>query len=264
MKDLHATSLRVRKHIINTLYHAQSGHPGPSLSIADIMTGLFFQVMKTEPEKLRDIFILSKGHAAPCLYAILAELGVISTDDLLTLRDLGSPLQGHPVKNTLPFIDASTGSLGQGLSVGIGYALGIKLKQQQRRVYVIIGDGECQEGQIWEAAMSAAKFQLDNLVAIVDYNKLQNDGAVKDIMPLEPITNKWESFGWSVIEIDGHNLQEIVSACATKADSKPTMIIAHTQKGKGISFMEKNMSWHSRAITSAEYNSAMSELEVGV
>ncbi len=261
MKKLELIALAVRKNIIDALHHAQSGHPGPSLSIADIMTGLFFHVMKTEPQKERDIFILSKGHAAPCLYAVLAELGKIPKDFLLTLRDLGSPLQGHPVKNRLPFIDASTGSLGQGLSVGIGYSLGIKLKKEQRKVYVIIGDGECQEGQIWEAAMAAAKFKLNNLIAIVDYNKLQNDGAVVDIMPLEPIKDKWQAFGWNVVEIDGHNLTEIIRGCSLHHQYQPTMIIAHTEKGKGISFMEKNMSWHSRAITQEEYVSAMNELE---
>lgn len=261
MIHLNQVALRVRKNIINTLHYAQSGHPGPSLSVADIMTGLFFKVMKTSPEDLRDIFILSKGHAVPCLYAVLAELGAISTSDLLTLRDLGSPLQGHPVKNTLPFIDASTGSLGQGLSVAIGYALGIRLKHQKRRVYVVIGDGECQEGQIWEAAMSAAKFQLNNLVTILDYNKLQNDGAVENIMPLEPLRNKWEAFGWNVIEIDGHDLASIIEACSTSHHNKPTMIIAHTKKGKGVSFMENSMGWHSRAINSDEHTSALNELE---
>ena len=187
----------IRKLTIDSLYAAQSGHPGPSMSIVEILTTLFFSEMNLEGEK-RDRFILSKGHAAPSLYATLSVLGHISGNEINSLRTIGSPLEGHPVKGKLPLIDASTGSLGQGLSIGIGYALGMKLKNEKRRVFVIIGDGECQEGQIWEAAMSAPKFALDNLLAIVDYNGYQNDGSVDKTMSLEPIRDKWESFNWHV------------------------------------------------------------------
>lgn len=252
----------IRKLTLDSLYAAQSGHPGPSLSIVEILATLFFDEMNLDGEE-RDRFILSKGHAVPSLYATLALKGYIQEDELKTLREVNSKLEGHPVRGTLPLIDASTGSLGQGLSVGIGYALGKRLKGDDHKVYVIVGDGESQEGQIWEAAMSAAKFKLDNLVAIVDYNGFQNDGAVKDQMPLEPLDKKWRAFGWHVQTVDGHNIEELLQAYKnTRRSKKPSAIIANTIKGKGISFMEGTMGWHSRKITPEEYKLAMEELGV--
>ncbi|MFC1690841.1 transketolase [Nanoarchaeota archaeon] len=261
--NLTDVALEIRRRTLKSLYSAQSGHPGPSLSIVEMLSTLFFKEMNIKGEE-RDRFILSKGHAAASFYAVLSILGHISEDQLLTLREMGSPLQGHPVKGTLPLVDASTGSLGQGLSIGIGYALGIKLKGQDRRVYVIIGDGESQEGQIWEAAMAAPKFKLGNLLVIVDYNKYQNDGAVKDIMPLDPLADKWKSFGWHVQEVDGHDMDALTEAYqnARKERDKPSVIVANTMKGKGISFMEGEMSWHSKAMKPEEYESAMNELGV--
>lgn len=255
----------IRKRTLHSLYKAQSGHPGPSLSWVEIAATLFFDELNLKDEKTRDKFILSKGHGAATLYAAISiyDPQQVTEDMLKTLRDMGSPLQGHPVRGTLPLVDASTGSLGQGLSVGIGYALGMKLKKENdRQVYVVLGDGECQEGQVWEAAMSAKKFKLDNLTAIVDYNKFQNDGAVTDTMPLDHFVNKWRSFGWHTQEIDGHNIEQLLKAYANakKKKGKPSAIIAHTLKGKGISFMEGDMSWHSRAISPQEYTDIMNEL----
>lgn len=259
--ELKEIALEIRRRTINSLYAAQSGHPGSSLSIVEILTTLFFAEINLKG-KNRDRFILSKGHAVPSLYAAFSLLGHISVEELKTLRQIGSPLEGHPVKGKLPFIDASTGSLGQGLSIGIGYALGIKLKNEERRVYVIIGDGECQEGQIWEAAMAASKFGLNNLLVILDYNKYQNDGSVKDTMPLEPLTQKWRSFNWHVQEVDGHNMNELLDAYKeARKFYQPSVIIAHTVKGKGVSFMESKIDWHSRAINNEEYKIAIQELE---
>jgi len=264
MKDLKEIAIEVRRRTIDSLYAAQSGHPGPSLSIVEILATLFFREMTIKGEN-RDRFILSKGHAVPSLYAIFSMLGHISEEKLKTLREIGSPLEGHPVRGKLPLIDASTGSLGQGLSIGIGYALSIKLKKEDRRVYVIIGDGESQEGQIWEAAMSASKFRLKNLIVIMDCNKYQNEGSVNDTMPLDPLVQKWESFNWHVQEVDGHNMNKLMDAYKEARESpKPSIIIAHTVKGKGVSFMESNMSWHSKIITQEEYKIAMQELGVKV
>ncbi len=261
-------AIEVRKRTLSSLYSAQSGHPGPSLSWTEIATTLLFKELNLKDEKTRDRFILSKGHGVATLYSAISIYNPkqVPKEMLTTLRDIDSPLQGHPVRGTLPLIDASTGSLGQGLSIGIGYALGIKLKKEEdRRVYVVLGDGECQEGQVWEAAMSASKFKLDNLVSIVDYNKFQNDGAISEIMPLESFANKWGSFGWYTQEVDGHNIEQLLNAY-TKARNKkrkPSVIIANTVKGKGISFMEGDMGWHSRKITDDEYNAAMEELAGG-
>ena len=286
-KELYTTARNIRVNIMDALYHAQSGHPGPSLSIVEILATLIFKEMNIgavctstddqfinkvtgvphnqkylDDEQNHDTLILSKGHASTTLYAALVEAGYINKEALDTLRDIGSRLQGHPVRGTLPFVAASTGSLGQGLSIGVGRALGSKFKKDGRRFYVILGDGECQEGQIWEAAMSASKFNLDNLVAVVDFNKLQNDGAVANIMPLNPIIDKWMSFGWYVQEIDGHNITELLKAYEnTRAyNNKPSVIIARTMKGKGISFMEDTMDWHSRAISKDQYQAAIAEL----
>ena len=260
IEELINKAAKIRKRTLFALYSAQSGHPGPSLSIVEILTALLFSEMNCHGEK-RDRIILSKGHAVASFYAALSTGGFIKQEELSHLREIGSPLQGHPVRDTLPLIDASTGSLGQGLSVGIGYALGMRLKREDRRVYVIIGDGECQEGQIWEAAMSAAKFCLGNLVVILDYNKFQNSGAVNDIMPIEPLRKKWESFGWDVQEIDGHDFNAIISSFKdARCKLTPQIIIAHTKKGKGVSFMEEKMAWHSRVIKADEYDAITKEL----
>ncbi|MDT7041845.1 transketolase [Candidatus Nitronereus thalassa] len=241
---------QVRIGSLLSIYFAGSGHPGGSLSAADLLTALWSEELNVFPEDRestsRHKFILSKGHACPALYAILAEMGYLQKTALKTLRKLGSPLQGHPHVLDLPCVEASTGSLGQGFSVAIGMALGLKKQQKAERVYVLLGDGELQEGEIWEGAMCAAQFQLDNLCAIVDYNKLQSDDFNERIMGLEPLGAKWEAFNWHVLEIDGHNFFEISEALAKSRSHGlgPTLIIAHTLKGKGVSFMEGNPAWH--------------------
>lgn len=256
----------IRKHIIKAIYTAGSGHPGGSLSAADIITALYFNVMNVDPKKPhweeRDRFVLSKGHAAPALYAALAERGFFPVKELLTLRKIGSRLQGHPDMRKLPGIEASTGSEGQGLSVGIGMALAAKLNRKLYRIYVMIGDGENDCGQIWEAAMSSSHFKLDNLTAILDRNNLQLDGQTEQIMSLEPIADKWKAFGWHVIEINGHDFKEILSALhsAKQIKGKPTIIIAHTIKGKGVSFMEGAVGFHGKAPNDEQYKQAMIDL----
>jgi len=258
----------VRADIIRMLCEAKSGHPGGSLSAADLMTALYFEKLKHKPKEPdwdgRDRVIFSKGHACPLLYACLAECGYFPITELLTLRKFGSRLQGHPGKNKgLPGIELSTGSLGQGLSAGVGMALGLKLDKKSNRVYVLMGDGEQQEGSIWEAAMSAAHYKLDNLCGIVDSNKLQIDGSVKEVMGIEPLAEKWRAFGWNVIEINGHNIQEIISAYdkAAKTCDKPSVIIAQTVKGKGVSFMENQAGWHGKAPNKEQADTALKELE---
>jgi transketolase len=250
------------------IHVAGSGHPGGSLSATDIMTALYFKHMNVRPAEPkwedRDRFVLSKGHAAPALYACLAEAGYFSTDSLSTLRQIGSKLQGHPDMRKTPGVEASTGSEGQGLSMGIGMALAGKLDRKQYRVYVMLGDGELDCGQIWEAAMSAAFFKVDNLVAIVDRNKLQLDGPTESIMSLEPLPDKWKAFGWHVIEANGHDFRDILSALdqAREIKGKPTVIIAHTVKGKGVSFMEGAVGFHGKAPNKEQYDQAMKELGV--
>jgi len=241
---------QVRINSLVSIYHATSGHPGGSLSAADLLTVLWSEELRGFPESVdlqhHHKFILSKGHACPALYAILAEMGYIPKSALKTLRKLGSPLQGHPHVLDLPCVETSTGSLGQGFSVAIGMALGLKKQQKTERVYVLLGDGELQEGEIWEGAMCAAQFELENLCAIVDYNKMQSDDLNEHIMGLEPLRAKWEAFNWHVLEIDGHNFIEISEAFSKsrKHGLGPTLIIAHTIKGKGVSFMEGNPLWH--------------------
>jgi len=241
---------QVRISSLVSIYHAASGHPGGSLSAADLLTVLWSEevgLYSDKPEtRERQKFILSKGHACPALYAVLAEMGCIPKSSLLSLRKLGSPLQGHPHVLDLPWVESSTGSLGQGFSVAIGMALGLKKQHKAERVYVLLGDGELQEGQIWEGAMFAAQFELGNLCAIVDYNKLQSDDLNDRIMGLEPLRAKWEAFNWHVLEIDGHNLAEISEALskAREPGLGPTLIIAHTIKGRGVRYMEGNPSWH--------------------
>jgi transketolase len=246
---------------------AGSGHPGGSLSAAEIMAVLYFHEMRVDPEQPdwpdRDRFILSKGHAAPLLYAALAERGFLPEEELMTLRRLGTRLQGHPDCRRLPGVDMSTGSLGQGLSVGNGLALAARLDRRSYRVYVLLGDGEIQEGMVWEAGMAAAHYGLDNLVAIVDHNGLQIDGPVSQVMSVEPMAAKWEAFGWEVVSVDGHEVESIAWALdhARSVKGKPTVIIARTIKGKGVSFMENRVEWHGVAPKGEELDRALKELD---
>ncbi len=264
--ELQEIAKRVRREIIVMIGEAKSGHPGGSLSAVEILTTLYFNVMRHDPANPswadRDHFILSKGHAAPVLYCMLAETGYTPLDQLNTLRKMGSIYQGHPDKRFIPALEASTGSLGVGLSVGLGYSLAARLDGRPSRTYVVLGDGEIQEGQIWEAAMFGAYHKVDNLVAIVDYNKIQLDGFVKDIMEVAPLAEKWRSFGWHTIEVDGHDIPKLQAAFAEAAATKgkPTCLVANTVKGKGVSFMENNPKFHGTAPTPAEVQTALQEL----
>ena len=265
-KELTELAKKLRRHVITMIATAGSGHPGGSLSAADIIAVLYFKVMRYDPQDPqwpeRDRFILSKGHAAPILYAALAESGYFPVEELTTLRKLNSRLQGHTDRTTTPGVEMSAGALGQGLSFGIGTALAARLDARDYQVYVLLGDGECDEGQIWEAAMAAAYFKVDNLVAIIDRNKQQLDGWTQDIMNLEPLTEKWRAFNWYVIEIDGHNIDQIQQAIeeAETIKGKPSVIIAHTVKGKGVSFMENNIDFHGKAPTPEQAELALREL----
>lgn len=256
----------IRKDILIMLANAGSGHTGGSLSATDIVTALYFSKMRHDPWNPkwpeRDRFILSKGHAAPLLYAVLARSGYFDRKELMTLRRLGSRLQGHPDCKVLPGVEMSTGSLGQGLSIGNGIAMAGKLNKNNYRVYVLLGDGENQEGQVWEAAMTAAHYRLDNLCAILDRNGLQIDGQVEEVMSIEPIVEKWRAFGWDVLEIDGHDMNQILLAFdkAEGTKGKPTMVIAHTIKGKGVSFFEGKVEYHGIAPTKEELERALAEL----
>jgi len=264
--ELKNKAVQIRCDIIDMICTANAGHPGGSLSAADIVTALYFRVMRLDPENPdwpdRDRFILSKGHACPVWYAALAERGYFDKSHLRTLRRLNSILQGHPDMRKTPGIDMTAGSLGHGLSAGLGMALSGKLQNKDYHVWVIIGDGETQEGSIWEAAMAAAKWKADNLTAILDRNHLQNDDCVDDEMPIEPLGDKWRAFGWHVVEIDGHNMGEIVEALegARSFKGAPTMIIAHTIKGKGVSYMENVVEWHGRAPCKEEAEQALEEI----
>ncbi|AFV10885.1 putative transketolase [Thermacetogenium phaeum DSM 12270] len=257
---------RIRIDIIRMLAEAGSGHPGGSLSGVEIVTALFFHVLRLRPEEPewpeRDRFILSKGHAAPLLYAALAERGFFPREELLTLRKLGSRLQGHPVRNKAPGVEASTGSLGQGLSVGLGIALAGRLDRRDYRVYVLLGDGESEEGQVWEAAMAAAHYRAGNLTAILDFNGLQIDGRIQEVMSPLPLPDKWEAFGWAVREVDGHDFRELLEAFewAKGVHDRPSMIIARTVKGKGVSFMEDVADWHGKAPSREQAEQALGEL----
>lgn len=266
INELEAIARKLRRHVINMISTAGSGHPGGSLSAADIVTALYFDILKHDAANPhwpdRDRFILSKGHAAPVLYAALAECGYFPLDWLTTLRKTGTCLQGHTDSLLTPGVDVSAGSLGQGLSIGIGMALAARLDNRDYRTYVLLGDGECDEGQVWEAAMFAPNYKLDNLTAIVDFNTLQLDGRTGDIMDLEPFVAKWAAFKWEVIEINGHDMQQILSAIeqARTVQGKPTVIVAHTIKGKGVSFMENNVDWHGKAPNKSETEIALREL----
>ena len=266
LQDLSEQACKIRQDIVKMLGKAGSGHPGGSLSSADIVTVLYFNEMKIDPQRPdwpeRDRFVLSKGHAAPVLYAALAEKGFFAREELMTLRKTGSRLQGHPSLKHLPGVEMSTGSLGQGLSAANGMALAARLDKRDYRVFVLLGDGEIQEGQVWEAAMAAAHYKLDNLVAFLDHNGLQIDGPVGQIMSPEPVADKWRSFGWHVEEIDGHNLKEITDALARagKVKGKPVMIIADTVKGKGVSYMENQVGWHGSTPNAEQTSQALTEL----
>ncbi len=267
VKEMKAVAKRLRRHIITMTGRAGSGHPGGSLSAVEIVTALYFKVLRHKPQDPRwgdrDRFILSKGHAAPVLYATLAECGYFPVDELATLRQLDSRLQGHTDRVTTPGVEMSAGALGQGLSFAIGVALAGRLNSQDYRVYVLLGDGECDEGQIWEAAMAAAHYKLDNLAAIVDNNGQQIDGWNRDVMNLDPFNKKWQAFGWHVIEVDGHDLARLITAFdrAKLVKGKPTVIIAHTIKGKGVSFMENNPDFHGKVPNAEEVEIALKELE---
>ena len=265
-QELENISKLMRKDIITMLTESASGHPGGSLSIVDIMSVLFFEEMNISPsnpkDPNRDRFVLSKGHAAPALYSALARKGYFDVEELMTLRKTGSRLQGHPNMNDLPGIDMSTGSLGQGISAAVGMALAGKLDKKDYRVYTILGDGELEEGQVWEAAMSAAHYNLDNLTAFVDNNGLQIDGDIKDVMNPAPIDKKFDAFGWNVLKINGHNYDEIRNAIEEAKNKKgqPTVIICDTVKGKGVSFMENNAGWHGNAPNKEQCEQALSEI----
>jgi transketolase len=266
ISDLESRARAVRKHIVRMTCTAGSGHPGGSLSCTDIVVALYFHIMKHDPQNPcwedRDRFVLSKGHAAPALYATLAEAGYFPKDELATLRKLGCKLQGHPSMQKCTGIDMSTGSLGQGLSVGVGMALAARLDRKPYRIYTIHGDGEMQSGNIWEAAMAASHYKLDSITSFIDRNQLQIDGPTEQIMSIEPLALKWKSFGWYVIEINGHNFSEILGAVenAREIKGKPTMIIAHTVKGKGVSFMEGALSFHGKAPSKQQCEQALKEL----
>jgi len=266
IKEMEAIAKKLRRHIISMTGKAGSGHPGGSLSAVEIVTALYFRVLRYNSKDPcwpdRDRFILSKGHAAPVLYATLAECGYFPVEELSTLRQLDSRLQGHTDCTLTPGVEMSAGSLGQGLSFGIGVALAGRLNSQEYKVYVLLGDGECDEGQVWEAAMAAAHFKLDNLVAIVDNNGQQIDGWNRDVMNLAPFDKKWQAFGWRVIEVGGHDLTQLIDAFdqAKLVKSQPAVIIAHTIKGKGVSFMENNPDFHGKAPTAAEVEIALKEL----
>jgi transketolase len=266
IKELELKARQIRRLIIEMLGAACSGHPGGSLSAADLVTALFFAVLRHDPKKPdwpdRDRFHMSKGHCCPLWYAVLAESGYFSKDKLLTLRKLGSMLQGHPDRRT-PGVDVASGSLGQGLSVSLGMSLAARLDKKDYRIYCLLGDGEIQEGNIWEAAMAISHYKCDNLCAILDYNGFQIDGKVSEIMGLEPLAAKWQAFGWHTIEIDGHNMRQILAAYeqAESTKGKPSIIIARTIKGKGVSFMENVVNFHGCAPTKEEVVKALKELE---
>ena len=265
-KQLEIAATKVRMGVIEGVHAAKAGHPGGSLSIADTLTYIYMHRMNVNPEQPdmpeRDRLVLSKGHTAPALYAVLAERGFFPAEELKTLRKIGSRLQGHPSMGKLPGIDMSTGSLGQGISAACGMALSGKLSDDYYRVYAILGDGEIEEGQVWEAAMFAAPYKLDNLVAVVATNGLQIDGKISDVMSPYPIDEKFRAFGWNVVCIDGHDFDQIEKAFdeAERTIGKPTVIIQKSVKGKGVSFMENQVGWHGKAPNDEEYAVAMKEL----
>ncbi len=266
VKKLGKIASEVRAEIVKMLACAGSGHTGGSLSMVELLVGLYFYKFKCEPEKplcyTRDIFVLSKGHGCPALYSVLAHMNFFDKKELSTLRKLGTRLQGHPQRG-LPGVEVSSGSLGQGLSIANGFALAARLdKDRTKRVYCMMGDGELDEGQIWEAVLTASHYKLDNVCGIVDYNKFQIDGRIEEVKGLEPLKDKWEAFGWHVLEIDGHNIAEVIAAYdrAETIKGKPTLILAHTVKGKGISFFENQNKYHGVAPSKEELERALKEL----
>ena len=265
IQELETKAKEIRRLIIQMIAKAGSGHPGGSLSSTDLITALFYSVLKHDPKNPawpdRDRFHMSKGHCAPLWYAVLADRGYFAKEKLMTLRQLGSILQGHPDPR-IPGVEVASGSLGQGLSVGLGMSLASRIDKKDWRVYVLLGDGEIQEGNIWEAAMAASHFKADNLCAMLDYNGFQIDGRICHVMELEPLVAKWAAFGWHTIEINGHNMKEILDAYdeAGRIKGNPTIIIAHTIKGKGVSFMENVCDFHGRAPTQEEAKKALKEL----
>jgi len=267
VEELKEMAKKVRRGILEAVYSAQSGHPGGALSIADILTDLYFNEMNVDPknpkDENRDRLVLSKGHASAGLYSVLANRGYFPVEDLKTFRRIDSYLQGHPDVKKVPGVDMTSGSLGQGLSVANGMAIAGKLSKKDYNVYVILGDGELAEGQVWEAAMTASHYHLNKVIAFVDFNGLQIDGKVTDVMNITPINEKFAAFGWNVIMIDGHNFNEIHEAVdkAKASVDKPTVIIANTVKGKGVSFMENSAGWHGKAPSEEEYIKAMTDIE---
>ena len=267
IRELEQIANELRIAVVKSVYNAGSGHLGGSLSAADIITALYFDKMRVNPEEPdwddRDRFVLSKGHAGPILYAALAKRGFFPVEELSTLRKCGSRLSGHPACFKTPGVDMTSGSLGHGLSVGLGMRLAGRVRGKDYRVFVLLGDGELQEGQVWEAAMAAAHFKVDNLVAIVDYNRVQLDGTVDEIMEVAPLADKWRSFGWQVLTMDGHDMGDIVATvdkAIAQSQEGPVVIIADTVKGKGVSFMEGKSAWHGRYPTEEEYKQALAEL----
>lgn len=266
-KELAIIAAKIRLAGLDAVHTCASGHIGGSLSLTDILTVLYFEKMRIDPQNTqdpnRDRFVLSKGHCTPALYPALALRGFFPVEDLKLFRSIEGHMSGHAEMNHVNGVDMSTGSLGQGLSAAVGMALSGKIDQRDYRVYAAMGDGEIAEGQIWEAAMSAAKYKLDNLCGFVDVNGLQIDGATKDVMPTEPLDKKWEAFGWNVIKIDGHDLNQICDAidAAAACKDKPTVILAKTVKGKGVSFMENDAGWHGKAPNDEQYEKAKAELE---
>lgn len=264
-KELEQHANNIRKNIVAQVYSAKSGHPGGSLSAADILTELYFEQMDINKDNIntidRDRFVLSKGHASPVLYGALKEKGLLE-EDLTTFRHIDSKLQGHPNMNYVAGVDMSTGSLGQGISCAVGMAISNKVDGNNHRVYALLGDGECEEGEVWEAAMAAAHYKLDNLCAILDYNHLQIDGNIEDVISPEPFASKFEAFGWNVLDVNGHDFDQLRNAFnqAKHIKDKPTIIIAHTIKGKGVSYMEDNYAWHGAAPNQEQYEQAMKEL----
>lgn len=267
INELEEKAKNIRKGIIDAVYSNKSGHPGGSLSIADIITVLYFNQMNIDEKnpkwEERDRLVLSKGHCAPALYSALANRGFFDLEDLKTFRNIESNLQGHPDMNKVPGVDMTSGSLGQGLSAANGMAIAGKMDNKDYRVYCILGDGEIEEGQVWEASMTSSKYKLDNLCVIVDNNNLQIDGTIEEVMSSYPIDEKFKNFGFQVINIDGHNIKEIIDAfdVAKNVKGKPTCIIAKTVKGKGVSFMENKVEWHGKAPSEEEYKIAMEELD---
>jgi transketolase len=266
-KQLHLDIVDIKKEILSMIFKAQSGHPGGSLSCSTIIYLLYSKVMNIHGNNPkwegRDYFILSKGHAAPALYAVLSTIGYIEPEEINILRKLGSRLQGHPVKNDEMGIEVSTGSLGMGLSIGLGCALAFKVNKKENRVYTLLGDGELNEGVVWEAAMAASHYKTDNLIAIIDRNGIQSDGSTEEIMALEPLGEKWRAFGWNVIEVDGSNIKELLNAFekAKRSIGRPNVIISYLIKGADISFMEHTRKFHGRPPNSEEFNQAMKELD---